>query len=128
HQWNSLPDADQKCLRLRVERAVPLLEGDVHRRLKERGSFGPRVAYEDVQFSELVGDFPEHGLDLLGLQDVCLHHEPVASALSNLVQRVPGSGLVLHIVDYVLHDYFVELECISSSYSCSDSDDFRDLY
>src|SRR6266487_5838500 len=117
HQWNSLPNADQKCLRLRVERAVPLLEGDVHGGLKEGSSFRPRVAYEDVQFSKLIGDFPEHGLDLLGLQDVCLHDEPVASALSHFLQRVLGGGLVLHIVDCHLHAVLAELECDASSYS-----------
>ena len=69
--------SDQKGLGLGIEGHIPLIEGDVHRRLVERRQLGPRVAHEDVQRAELALDPAEHATDLIGAGDVRLDDEPV---------------------------------------------------
>ena len=58
--------ADEKRLRLRVHRGVPLLQTDRHRRFVEGADIGSRVCHEHIESAELVPNSGEQAGDFRG--------------------------------------------------------------
>jgi hypothetical protein len=81
-----------------IERHVPVLQGEIHRRPVERGELGPCVTHQDVQRAELALDVVEQSADLLGTCHVGLHDKPISAARPDFRQGLIGSFLLRVIV------------------------------
>ena len=125
HERRRLAHADEEGLGLGVERVVPLLQRDVHRRLEEERHLGPGVAHEYVELAEIRPHLAEHLGDLLGLPHVGLHGEALGPAPADLGQRVFRRRLVLVVMDGHLDTRFGQLQRDASADSARASGDQR---
>ena len=117
HQRNGFAHSDQECFCLRIEGSVPLFEGYIHGRLEERGGLRTRIADENIQGAELLGDLFEHRLDLIRLGNVGLDGETGSATLADLGQRILGGCLILDVMDGDSDAALRELECYAATNS-----------
>src|SRR6266850_2334340 len=99
HERNGFANADEKRLGLRIERRIPLLEGDLHGRVKKRGCLWACVADKDVELAKFILNLAEHLGDLFGAQHIGLDHEATRAELAHLRQRLDRRSLVLVVMD-----------------------------
>jgi len=99
HQRKRSANADEKCFRLRIERCVPLFEGNVQRRLEEFRCLRSGIADENVEVAELRLQLAKHLRDLFGLRHVGLHEETIGAAFADLLERLFRRSLVLEVVN-----------------------------
>src|SRR5438132_1758264 len=88
HQRQRFANADEKCFPLRVERCVPLFQGNVQRRLEKFRCLRPGVANEDVQRFELRFHRVKDLTDFVRACDVSPNDETFGCACANLLERL----------------------------------------
>jgi hypothetical protein len=103
HQGKRFPNTNEKRRCLRIERGIPLLQGDIQGRLEKGRYLGPCVADEDVELPKLRLHLAKHVDDGLWTCDVGLHQHTIGPTLADFRERLFRGGLVLIVVNRELN-------------------------